>query len=313
MKASALQEFLRSLGGSLSAVGVPPKPLDDLRSIASALEPFKDLSLEQFTDFLKRAAEFRHNGDVPVVAVPGLDDAMTSTRQLSEAVRSLSTADDSTAAEVELKVTQGKRDLQTALGKIAGEFGIGVKFTDDKKWLPGLRSKGAVSRVAEAIRHLMPQITGPESYQSEAVRSAITDLASTEAKVLKAVATELGVSGTGKGSKFVESLLARLTGIDGKPAKGGKKKADEPASDEQVIAVTNTLQEMVDRAKDPHAVSDSEIDVILARVSKEFSGAQQKAIAKEVTGKGGKTPQEAIDRLRADLTAVKRLLESQKV
>ena len=50
MKASALQEFLRSLGGSLAAVGVPPKSLDDLRTVAHALAPLADMDLEQFAD-----------------------------------------------------------------------------------------------------------------------------------------------------------------------------------------------------------------------------------------------------------------------
>jgi predicted NBD/HSP70 family sugar kinase len=75
MKSSALQEFLRSLGGSLSAVGVPPKAVEDLRAVARALEPFKDLDLEQLADFLRRAAEFRRDGHVPAVSVAGPGEA----------------------------------------------------------------------------------------------------------------------------------------------------------------------------------------------------------------------------------------------
>jgi hypothetical protein len=70
---------------------------------------------------------------------------------------------------------------------------------------------------------------------------------------------------------------------------------------------------MIDRTRDPNAVSDSEIDAILERVAREFPESQQKEIAKEVTGKGGRNSRTAIDNLRADLTAVKRALESQKV
>ena len=77
--------------------------------------------------------------------------------------------------------------------------------------------------------------------------------------------------------------------------------------------MVKTLEDMVVRAKDPNAVLDSEIDAILARVSGEFSTDQQKAIAKRVTGQGGRSALNAIDNLRADLTAVKRLVESQKV
>jgi hypothetical protein len=77
--------------------------------------------------------------------------------------------------------------------------------------------------------------------------------------------------------------------------------------------MARTLQGMVERAKDPNAVPDSEVEAILARVSAEFSTDQQKAIAERVTGKGGRSAKDAIDRLRADLTAVKRLIESQRV
>ena len=315
MNTAALQVFLRSLGNPLAAVGVPPKSLDDLRTVAHAFEPFNDLDLAQLADFLKRAGEFRRTGEVPVVSVPGLDDATNTARQLGEAVQSLSAADTAAAGEIEGRVAASKRDLQTALGAIAGAFGITAKFTDDKKWLPNLRAKGAVARAVEAFRRLAPQIAGPESYQSEAVKYAIDDLAATDAKILKAAATELGTPGSGSGKKFVESVLVKLTGIDTKPPRTAKKpKPEEPvASDEQVESMVKTLEEMVVRAKDPNAVPDSEIDGILAHVSGEFSTDQQKAIARRVTGQGGRSAQNASDNLRADLTAVKRLVESQKV
>lgn len=311
MRVSALQEFLRNLGGSLSAVGVQQKSLEDIRAVARALEPFKDLDLEQLADFLARAAEFRRRGDVPAVSVAGLTDATDAARGLSESVQSLGTTDGTTAEE---GIKRGKQAFQTALGKLAGEFGLGVKFTEDKKWMAELRSKGEVTRAVETLGRLVPQITDVASYQSEAVQSAIDDLGSMGAKVLKAAATELGATGTGTGKKYVESLLAKLSGVDGKPAKGGKKKADGPtASDEQVETMAKSLEGMVERARDPNAVPDSEVDAILARVGSEFSPAQQKAIAKRVTGKAGNNPAEVATRLRADLTAVKRLLESQKV
>ena len=86
-------------------------------------------------------------------------------------------------------------------------------------------------------------------------------------------------------------------------------KAQKEADEELV----KELEELVTKAKDPDAVSDAEIDAILNRVSSDFSSAQQKDIAKRVTGQGGRSAQAAIDNLRADLTAVKRALESQKV
>jgi hypothetical protein len=110
-------------------------------------------------------------------------------------------------------------------------------------------------------------------------------------------------------------VLVKLTGVDSKPPKPAKKtRTPAPAAtNEQVEAMVQTLQEMVARAKDPNAVPDSEVEAIIARVGTEFSTDQQKLIAERVTGKGGRSAKDAIDRLRADLTAVKRLIESQRV
>lgn len=315
MKASALQEFLRNLGGPLAAVGVPPKSLDEIRSAALSLEPFRDLELEQLADFLRRAAEYRQTGAVPAIAVSGLDQTTTAARSLSEAVEALSAGESDAAGQIQERIAESQRDLRSALDSLARQFGLTVKFGEDKKWLTTLKTKAEASRAVESYRRLVSQISEPSSYQSEAVVSGLETLAAADAKVLKAAAVELGVSGTGTGKKFVESVLVKLTGIDNKPPRAAKKsKPVEPvASDEQIEAMTRTLQEMVARSKDPRAVPDAEIDVILSRVSSEFSTDQQKAITKRVTGNGGRSAKDAVDRLRADLTAVKRLLESQRV
>jgi hypothetical protein len=313
MKASALQEFLRNLAGPLAAVGVPSKSLDDLKAVAHALQPFHDLSLEQLSDFLTRAANYRKTGDVPTVAVRGLDEATSTARTLGDAVQALGASGNGNGSETEARIAHGKRDLQSALSTLAGEFGIGVKFSDDKKWLSALKSKGDVARAVESFRRVVSQVSGPDSYQTDSVISAINQLGGLDANVLKLAAAELGVTGKGKGKAFVESVVVKLSGHDSKPPKAGKKPKEEKpaASEEQVAAITKTLQDMVVRAKDPTAVPDSEINTILGQVSSQFSDAQQKAIAAQVTGQGGRSAKDAIDRLRADLTAVKRAMESQ--
>jgi len=316
MHTGTLQEFLRSLGGTLGVVGISAKPVEDLRLIAQTLEPFKDLSLEQFADFLKRAALFRQSGDVPAVSVAGVDEVQTSARKVSEAVLALGGETDDKM--VETQITHAKKSLQTALETLTKQFGVGLKFTEDKKWLSELTAKKAVSRVVESFRLLAPKITSSEDYQSDAVTEAVDKLATTDAKVLKAAIAELQVTGSGSGKKLIESVLAKLSGIDSKPAKAGKtpkapKEQEATASEEDVEAVLRELKELLARGQNPEAVADSEIDTILVRLSTGFSTAQQKAIAKEFTGKSGSSAQSARTNIKIDLTAVKRLRDSQRV
>ncbi len=62
-----LQNFLRSLSQPLSVSGAK-KAADDLQRACAGLEPFRDLSVAQFSDFLARAEEFARTG---VVATTG--------------------------------------------------------------------------------------------------------------------------------------------------------------------------------------------------------------------------------------------------
>ena len=343
MKVSALQEFIRSLGGSLSAVGVQPKPLEDLRAIAHAFQPLKDLDLEHVPDFLKRASQYRGTGEVPVIAVAGLDDTTVAARKLGESVLELGETEPARIGEVEAQIASFQAKLQSSLSTLAGNFGLGASFKSDKKWLQGLTKKAAakhaeaaataaaqekeaaakavLDKAVDAFEQIKSQITSHESYQTDAVKSAIEALAATDMKVLKTAAGEH--AGKGKGVPYVVSTLVKMTGIDTKPPKAPKQpkkpKADEPtATDEQVTAMTQQLRDMIERAKDPKAVADSDVDEVLSKVSSEFSAAQQKAISEtvtgqKVTGRGKAQTENAIANLRADLTAVKRLVESQNV
>jgi hypothetical protein len=339
-----LQEFLRNLGGSLAAVGVQQKSLHDLQAVAHLFEPFKDFDLGQLTDFLKRAAEYRSGEKLPVAAVPGLADVTTASCQVSEAVHALGVAEMAQVPDRESHITKTREVLQTALKTVGEHFGLTLTFKENKKWLPNLSkkvvekhagemaeaaklqaaeaAKAAIAKPVAAFQQLRSQITTHESYQSDVVKAAIHELAATDVKILKSAAGELGASGASggrpfDGNKYIESVLMMLTGVaykTPKPAKVKATKATVPdAPVEQVDAIVKSLQDMLDKTKDPDAVPDSEIDAILNRVSSEFSETQQKAIAKQVTGKGGRSGKGAIDYLRADLTAVKRALGSQKV
>jgi len=312
MRASALQEFLRSLGGPLAAVGVPPKSAADLRAAADALEPFRDLDLDRLADFLRRADEFRRAGAVPVADAAGADAIRAAARRVAEGLLALPAADPAAVRDLEARIARAKQEFQEAVAALAGSFGSKVKFTDDRKWLPGLREQAAARRAADALRRLLPRITSAEAYRDPAVQAEIDQLAAAGDKALKAAARELGAAGTGKGRKFVESVLAGLTGFAAAPAKAARK--GRPAADPARVAeVVRELRATAERAKDPAAVPDAEVDATIDRLKAEFSAAELKAIAKEVAGVAVRGGADALLEIRAKLTETRRILESQRV
>jgi hypothetical protein len=340
MKASTLLRFLDGLGSSFSAIGVPQKSLDDLHAITELLKPFKDLDLAQLADFFKRAADYRSSEKLPVMSVPALEDITHLACRVSEAVQALDGAETAQVRDREEQVTKTKEQLQNALKQVGEHFGFTLTVKENKKWLPNLSKKAlekhnaalaaeaekqataaaraTITAAVTAFQQLRPQITTYEAYQSEPVVTAVNDLATTDTKVLKAAASELGTEGKGKGVNLVQSILVKLTGVDVKPPKPPKKSKTPTsvvpdAPTEQVDAMVKVLQEMIEKTKDPDAVPDSEIENVLTQVGAKFSDAQQKEIAKRVTGKSGRSAEGAREKLREDLTAVKRALESQKV
>jgi len=67
MNVKDVQQFLRSLGRPLSVSGAK-KVADDLDRMCLGLEPFTDLSITQFTEFLARADSYARTGVVPTTA-----------------------------------------------------------------------------------------------------------------------------------------------------------------------------------------------------------------------------------------------------
>lgn len=311
MTGSALQEFLRSLGAPLAAVGVAPKSLADLRAAADALEPFHGLDLEQLAGFLRRADEYRRSGAVPLIEVAGVEAVRTAARDLSEAVQSLGTADGQAAEE---RIEQGRRELERAVGQLAGQFGAAVKFTADRKWLPAIRAKAEAQRVAAALRRLAARISSPEAYSDEGVKAEVEALAGSDARAIKAAATDLGVTATGKGTKLVESVLAKLTGVENKPPKAPRKAAKPKADAAQVEEMSRTVRELAERAaQSPGAVTAAEVDPLIERLKADFTATQQKEVARAALGVSARGGEEAIVRIRGRLLGAKEILDSQDV
>jgi hypothetical protein len=69
MNVCDLQQFLRSLSQPLSVSGAK-KAADELDRACAGLEPFRDLSLAQFAEFLGRAEQYARTGIVPTTGRP---------------------------------------------------------------------------------------------------------------------------------------------------------------------------------------------------------------------------------------------------
>lgn len=69
MNVCDLQQFLRSLSQPLSVSGAR-KVADELERACAGLEPFRDLSLAQFAEFLGRAEHYARTGIVPTTGRP---------------------------------------------------------------------------------------------------------------------------------------------------------------------------------------------------------------------------------------------------
>lgn len=62
-----LQQFVSSLAVPLAAAGAK-KAADDLRLTVAGIEPFKDLTIPQFNDFLAKAESYARTGILPMTS-----------------------------------------------------------------------------------------------------------------------------------------------------------------------------------------------------------------------------------------------------
>ncbi len=65
MLVSNLQQFLHLLLPPLRAAGLNSTADKSLEAMTTALDPFKDLSIEQLADLLKMTQEYRQTGQIP--------------------------------------------------------------------------------------------------------------------------------------------------------------------------------------------------------------------------------------------------------
>jgi hypothetical protein len=300
VQVAALQLFLRSLVPALEAAGEARSAARWMDEACRALDPFRPLGLAEFTAFLARAEEYDRTG---AVRVPGAADLRAE--GLLAATGRLAGADDLHTAQA---------SVARAVTELAREAGLKGSLTPDPKWAEAQAARRRVAPHLEAIRTLAGRITAPEAYADEAVRAEIARLeAELDRDTLKAVGSEFGVKTTAKSApaKVLSAVLARLTGHQPPRAKRGAKAAAEPPDPAVVEANARRLAELIGRATDPEALSETDVDDELARLK----ALPKPALHDVVTRAGieGVKPRDGVGpiltRVRSRLTATRRARE----
>jgi hypothetical protein len=135
MNVSDLQQFLRSLSRPLSVSGAT-KAADDLERACAGLEPFRDLNVAQFADFLANAEAYARTGVVPTTKSAKSSGARAGTKAgdpqavaaAVEQIRSLYdrvTSPEVTYATIEAELKRlDKQFKKDEILEIARQFGI---------------------------------------------------------------------------------------------------------------------------------------------------------------------------------------------
>jgi hypothetical protein len=80
MKVADLQQFLRQIGPFAKAAGASDKAAADFDRAGQCLEPFREQSLADFSDFVAKTAEYyTRTGEFPQVVKPAKGKATTRT------------------------------------------------------------------------------------------------------------------------------------------------------------------------------------------------------------------------------------------
>jgi hypothetical protein len=152
MKVSDLQAFLKSLIPPLQATGAR-QAANDLERGRAGLEPFADLSVAEFADFLARAHKYSVDGVVPVkgkgtrgsatVDADKVKAASQSVQQLHE--QALDPAFQETVLDAELKKLEKQLNKDEAI-EVARQLNIVGTLKTKKDALSEIRRKIARRR-----------------------------------------------------------------------------------------------------------------------------------------------------------------------
>jgi hypothetical protein len=260
---------------------------------------------------LRRADAAVRDGAIPLQVPAGLEAFDRASTTLDTRLRALAESE-GTAEVIEHRLL-----LQSALAQLGARFGFTAKFTENGNWLADVRKKAEADRRRERVQRLASRIQTPDHYKDEQVAAEIDQIASLGDASLKEVAKTVGVNiARKKGRAFVVEMLAQLTSVKEpiEPAtRQPRKTSAKPSADpQQVQEFTDQLLALAGKVEaDPRAVSDAEMQQLLNRLVGEFSDAQQKDMAKAITGAKGKSAKEARERIETKLVGDRRMQDRQ--
>jgi hypothetical protein len=152
MKVADLQSFLNSLAGPLSASGAKAVATD-LEKMRVGLDPFKDLAVADFADFLVRAHQYSVNGTVPLKGGRGAKAAVVDQAKIDTAFQTVTSLYEKArdAAFQYAALDQEVKKLDKALSKeealaLAQKFELGKGMKSKKDALTEIRRKIAERR-----------------------------------------------------------------------------------------------------------------------------------------------------------------------
>lgn len=225
---------------------------------ARALDPFQSLSIADFAAFLARAKEYQASGvvRVPAAAEQQAETLLKLVAQLIDAAKSPSPGG----------LAAIQQEVAGAIQSLAAATGLKGKLAPDPKWAAEQVARSRVARQVQATYELAARIISPDVYNDASVRESIARVESgLDADSLKTFAAEFGVKASAKSQpgKVIHDVLVKLTGH--KPAKVKAKSAivDETVVEEHV----QRLGKLIERSVDPDAVSESEIEAELGRLT----------------------------------------------
>jgi hypothetical protein len=235
------------------------------------------------------------------VEVAGVTPVSTLAMKLGEDVHAVGSAESGEVEELEKNINLRRHQFQSAIIELAQQFGIAVKCSETANWVSLVRAK-------KFVELLKPLITAPESYREPSVVDYIRRLTELGDPVLKQLAIELGMTAPkAKSARLVEEILTHVT--THRPVSDKPVKAPKPVPNlDEVIRV---FREHVERVKqDPHALSDAQVDELIARFKK-FKVPERKAITLAVTEGKAKDGDDAVLRIRTALMGVRQHIDSQ--